>query len=110
MMSHKKIWARSVQPFIGYKQTNKQTPKLNLYIDTEGGGGAKSCSPPSCLGRAFFLIHNENVFYLEDFEDLEDLGEPKTYLVETKDDDEEDYLSTTQEPLPEPGTVSFNMF
>ena len=50
------------------------------------------------------------MFYLEDFEDLEDLGEPKTYLVETKDDDEEDYLSTTQEPLPEPGTVSFNMF
>ena len=28
-----KIWARSVQRFIGYKQTNIQTDKPNLYID-----------------------------------------------------------------------------
>ena len=110
MMSHKKIWARSVQPFIGYKQTNKQTDTQAKFIYRYWGGGGEILFAPLLFRESIFLIHNENVFYLEDFEDLEDLGEPKTYLVETKDDDEEDYLSTTQEPLPEPGTVSFNMF
>ena len=48
-------------------------------------------TPPS--RESIFLVFNENVYYLEDE------VEPKTYLVETKDEDKEDYL-------PKPGTVS----